>query len=56
MSQLWNKAARFVLSRIHKTGLEQDLNRVEGGRQPGRAGDRGEGAADGGGRHRAAEK
>ena len=30
MSQLWNKAARFVLSRIHKTGLEQDLNRVEG--------------------------
>ena len=31
MSQLWNKAARFVLSRIHKTGLEQDLNRVEAG-------------------------
>lgn len=30
MSQLFNKAARFVLSRIHKTGLEQDLNRTEG--------------------------
>lgn len=30
MSQLFNKAARFVLSRIHRTGLEQDLNRTEG--------------------------
>ena len=30
MSQLLNKAARFVLSRIHRTGLEQDLNRTEG--------------------------
>lgn len=30
MNQLLNKAARFVLSRIHRTGLEQDLNRTEG--------------------------
>ena len=30
MSQLFNKAARFVLGRIHRTGLEQDLNRAEG--------------------------
>lgn len=30
MSQLFNKAARFVLSRIHRTGLEQDLNWTEG--------------------------
>lgn len=30
MSQLFNKAARFLLSRIHRTGLEQDLNRTEG--------------------------
>lgn len=30
MSQLFNKAVRFVLSRIHRTGLEQDLNRTEG--------------------------
>lgn len=30
MSQLFSKAARFVLSRIHRTGLEQDLNRTEG--------------------------
>ena len=28
MNRLWNKAARFVLSRINKTGLEQELNRV----------------------------
>ena len=26
MNRLWNKAARFVLSRIHQTGLEQELN------------------------------
>ncbi len=31
MSQLWSKAARFVLSRIHKTGLEQELNRADTG-------------------------
>lgn len=29
MNQLWNKAARAVLSRIHKTGLDQELNRAE---------------------------
>ena len=29
MNRLWNQAARFVLSRIHKTGLEQELNRAE---------------------------
>ena len=28
MNRLWNKAARFVLSRINKTGLEQELNRA----------------------------
>ena len=27
MNRLWNQAARFVLSRINKTGLEQELNR-----------------------------
>ena len=27
MNRLWNKAARFVLSRLDKTGLEQELNR-----------------------------
>ena len=29
MNRLWNQAARFVLSRIHKTGLEQELNRAD---------------------------
>ena len=29
MNRLWNQAARFVLSRINKTGLEQELNRGE---------------------------
>ena len=29
MNRLWSKAARMVLSRIHKTGLEQELNRAE---------------------------
>lgn len=29
MNRLWNKAARVVLRRLHKTGLEQDLNRTE---------------------------
>lgn len=29
MSQLWSKTARRLLSRIHKTGLEQELNRAE---------------------------
>ena len=28
MSQLWSKTARRLLSRIHKTGLEQELNRL----------------------------
>ena len=29
MNRLWNKAARFVLSRLNKTGLEQELNRAD---------------------------
>ncbi len=29
MNRLWNKAVRFALSRIHKTGLEQELNRAD---------------------------
>lgn len=29
MNRLWNKAVRFALSRIHKTGLEQELNQAD---------------------------
>lgn len=29
MNRLWSKTARFVLSRIHRTGLEQELNRAD---------------------------
>ena len=29
MNRLWNQAARFILSRMDKTGLEQELNRGE---------------------------
>lgn len=29
MNRLKNKAARFIMSRIHKTGLEQELNRAD---------------------------
>lgn len=29
MNRLWNKAVRFAMSRIHKTGLEQELNRAD---------------------------